>query len=240
VINFIICDDNEIMNKNIEKIITKIMMPLNDDYKIHNFSDYNNSLKSLIRKKIGNKIYILDVEIPSKSGLDIAREIRMDDWNSIIIFLTAHYELKQAAFKNRLMLLDFISKYDDCEKELTENIKLALKILGTKQVLTFMSNYITYRINLSDIIYIIRDSVDRKTIIRTPYTKYMVNKNICDIKKQLDDHFYQTHRSAIVNKDYIDKIDYKKDIITFKNKETINLLSKGKKKGLKLCVGSNN
>ncbi|MFA7689063.1 MAG: hypothetical protein WCX96_03135, partial [Bacilli bacterium] len=61
MINFIICDDNEIMNKNIEKIITKIMMPLNDDYKIHNFSDYNNSLKSLIRKKIGNKIYILDV-----------------------------------------------------------------------------------------------------------------------------------------------------------------------------------
>ncbi len=240
MVNFIICDDNQIMNKNIEKIITKIMMPLNDDYKIYSFLDYNNSLKSLIHKKIGNKIYILDVEIPSKSGLDIAHEIRTDDWDSIIIFLTAHYELKQAAFKNRLMLLDFISKYDNCEEDLTENIKLALKILGTKQVLTFMSNYVTYRINLSDIVYIVRDSVDRKVIIRTPYTKYIVNKNISEIKKQLDDRFYQTHRSAIVNKDYIAEIDYKKDIITFKNKETFNLLSKGKKKGLKLCVGSDN
>lgn len=238
MINFIVCDDNKKMNGDISNIITKLMMPLNDEYKIYNFFDYDNNFKSLIKKRLGYKIYILDVELPSRSGIDIAREIRNNEWDSIILFVTAHYELRQEAFKNRLMLLDFISKFNNFDIELTDNIRLALKILGTKQVLTFMSNYVTYRLNLNDIIYILRDSVDRKVIIRTPYAKYTVNKNICDLKQQLDDRFYQTHRSAIINKDYIDKVDFVKDTITFKNKETISLLSKDKKKGLKVCVGS--
>ena len=44
--------------------------------------------------EINTKIYILDIELPIVSGLEIASEVREMDDDSIIIFVTAHPECK--------------------------------------------------------------------------------------------------------------------------------------------------
>jgi len=233
VLSFVICEDNKNIKKIVVDLITKIMMPHDFDYIIHDFDDYNNKLNKMVEQNNIKKIYILDIELSSKSGLDIARKIRERDWNSIIIIMTAHYELGIEAIKNRLMLLDFISKFNNFEERIKVSLELAIKIFEHKKSLIFERGNVLYKIKYDDIIYVIKDTVERKSIIKTLYTEYKISENISDLIKKLDNRFFQSHRSCIVNKDYIKKVDFKDGKITFSNNEYIYLLARDKKKGLK-------
>ena len=81
MIRFITCDDNkEALDKTVNAI-RKIMMPYNFDYKISKFSKYDEELEKLILSRDEQKVYILDVEMPGVSGLEIATKIRDNgDW----------------------------------------------------------------------------------------------------------------------------------------------------------------
>ena len=90
MINFIVCDDNEFIRREIEKLIAKITMSYDFDYKVYTFSKYNKELNKIIKEDAELKIYILDIEMPGKTGPEIARKIRETDFNSIIMILTTH------------------------------------------------------------------------------------------------------------------------------------------------------
>ena len=126
MINFIVCEDNNvILQKNIE-IINKLMFKNNFDYRIYKFTNDSKELQDLIKNDIGKKIYILDIELENVSGIDIARQIRKDDNKSIIIISTTYVEYLPLALKNKLMLFDFVSKFEDYEKNLSNVIKNAI------------------------------------------------------------------------------------------------------------------
>ena len=122
MVNFIICEDNKYVREMHENIISKIAMPQDFNYTVYSFDKYNIKLKNLIRTQSDIKIYILDLELPNKSGIDIAREIRKIDWNSIIIILTSHDELELKLLKEKLLIFDFISKFDNYENRLIDSI----------------------------------------------------------------------------------------------------------------------
>ena len=119
MLRFVICDDdNEALEKNVHAI-TKIMMPYDFDYKISKFTKYDEELEKIIKSTDEQKVYILDVELPKISGLEIASEIReYEDWESMIIFVSVHPECKDDIFYSRLMVLDFISKHFNYEKRI--------------------------------------------------------------------------------------------------------------------------
>ena len=125
MINFIICDDDIKFTEFVNQVITKYMMKNKLEYKIHKFYDYNKEFIKKVEEKIPNKIYILDIETPTKSGIDIARIIRNKDINSVLIFLTGHQELGQTVMKNDFLFLSFINKFDDCENRLVKAIERA-------------------------------------------------------------------------------------------------------------------
>jgi two-component system response regulator AgrA len=238
MLHFVVCDDNAVVRENVNKVITKLMLPTDIEYKTMFFSQYDKNFAQFIDNKVGKKIYILDVEVNAHSGLDIARKIREKDWESIIIILTAHYELAYDAFKNRLMLLDFISKFDNYEHNLYDVLRIALKASDIKKQLSFEFNRISYRIDLDDILYIIKDTSKRNTIIKTSSREYSVVLNLSEVTNMLTDNFIQTHRSCIINRDNVKSIDFKENTITFKNGITITLLSKTYKKEVKKYVFS--
>jgi DNA-binding LytR/AlgR family response regulator len=238
MLNFVVCDDNEIIKENVCNIITKLMIPIDIEYKTNCFSAYNKDFLAIINKKEGRKVYILDVEVGNHSGLDVARKIREKDWESVIIILTAHYELAYEAFKNRLLLLDFISKFDDYQKNIYETLKLAINIFNNKRQLTFKIGTILYQVDYGDILYIAKDELSRNTIIKTYSNEYLISQSLNEISKGLDHNFIRTHRACIANKDNIKTIDFKENKIIFKNGEKIDLLSKNYKKEVKKCVFS--
>lgn len=230
MVSFIVCEDNQIINKNIVNRIDMVMMKNKIPYKKHVFEDYNKSFMKLIDTKLPNKIYILDIETPSASGIDIVRKIRENDLNSIIIFLTAHDELGYTILKQEFMFLAFICKFDDYLGKLEKAIKKALKVVGQKRVLSFSDHGIIYNLPFDDITYITRDSVDRKCIIKTDYSEFKVSKSLTELFEQLNDNFKFSHRACIVNMERIRVIDKRNRVITFDNKETIDLMNDDFKK----------
>lgn len=228
MMNFIICDDSYGIVDKVSKIITMYMMSTDIEYHTHCFHDYDENFEKIITSDLPFKVYILDIEMPSNSGIVMARKIRSFDNNSIIIFLTGHEELGLTILKEELLILSFINKFDNYEDRVLSCIKKTLSILDQKQVLKIKYNDVIYNISSSDILYITRDSIDRKTIIKTDYEEIKVNKTIIEIIENLDRRFIQTHRSCYVNNDRITKVE--KDKIIFDNGETTDLLSAKYKK----------
>lgn len=230
MVNFIVCDDNKAICENIVRIINRIMMKNKLEYKIHSYYDYDKKFMKIINNKMSNKIYILDIETPSASGIDIVRKIREIDVDSIIIFLTSHDELGYVILKQEFLFLSFICKFDDYENKLKISIKKALEMIGQKQVLNILDHNSIYTIPLKDILYITRDSVDRKIIVITDYSEFKMNRSLNDIYNELNDDFVFSHRSCIVNKDRIRKIDKKNNTILFDNGVQIDMVNQEFKK----------
>lgn len=233
MINFIVCDDNKVIRSTIEKIILEKMINNQLGYKTYLFDDYNENFVKIVNDKIGYKIYILDIETPSASGIDMARLIRKKDLDSIIIFLTSHEELGYLVLKNEFMFLSFISKFDDYENRLDKAISKSIKLIGKTNYIKLEDHGIIYTIPLDEILFITKDSIDRKTIIKTDYTEFKLNKPLTEFSEILNSSFKQTHRACIINMDRVRIIDKKKKKIYFDNGMTCDLLSDNFKRGIK-------
>jgi len=225
MINFIICEDNLADRDFTERIVTKYMMKNEMDYKIHLFDDYDNKFKKIINSKIPFKVYILDIQTPSGSGIDIARIIRNKDVNSVIIFLTGHDDLSKVVAKKDFLFLTFINKFDDAESRLASAIDKALQVVKAKKTIRFKDGGVIYTIALDDILYVVKDSVERKSVIKTDYTEFRLNKSLTEVLSMLNDNFIQTHRACIVNTKRIVSYNKPKRLITFDNGETVDIVS---------------
>lgn len=234
MIEFVICDDSKLITEKVANTISDIMMKNKLIYKTLIFNDYNNSFIKLIENKECMRIYILDIVTPSGSGIDVARIIREKDMESIIIFLTGHEEFGDTILKKELWFLSFINKFDDSDNRLRKSIKKALQMLNVQTRLHFEEKGVIYNISLNDILYITRDSIDRKSVIKTEHNEYRTYKTLVELLNLLDDRFTQTHRACIINTERVTLINRAKKVIQFDNGLKIDLLSDKYKKELKI------
>lgn len=226
MINFIICDDNKKYRDKVSSIVDKFMMKNKFHYEKHFFEDYDDSFLKIVEQNMSSKIYILDIEMPSRSGIDVARIIRKYDINSMIIFLTGHNELIESVIKNDFLFLSFINKFDNCDERLEKSLSSCMKLLGTKKYLRIKDGGVLYTFAYDDILYITRDSVGRKSIIVTDYSEFKLGLPLTDIEKMLYGNFIRTHRSCIINANRAVLLDKSKKIIRFDNNLEIDLISK--------------
>lgn len=224
MVNIIICDDNIRDANKVEKIVRKCLK--NTDYEVYKFNDYDSNFLKIIDNNLTNKIYLLDIETPSLSGIDVARTIRKKDYSSVIIFLSGHDDLSRIVAKKNLMCLNFINKFDNLEKNLTHSLELALSVVGKKRRVKLTSRGIIYNIDIDKILYVTRDTISRKSIVVCDNDTYQLNINLKKMIDELGDDFIQTHRACFVNKNRIKVLNNKEMYITFDNKETIRLVSK--------------
>lgn len=232
MIEFIICDDNlKIVNEAAE-IVNKVMINNNMHYKITKFLDYDNKFMDVIKDNSNYKIYILDIEMPSLSGIDVARKIRSKDKTSAIIFLTGHDELGFVVLKGCLNFLTFISKFDDYNKNLEDAVVEALDTLSAKQAVEFVEHGVKYSLLLNSILYVTRDTIERKTIIKTDSNEYKVYIPLEKFNVLTKDRLIKTHKSCLVNMNRVEKLDANHNLITFDNGLVIDLLSNKYKKEL--------
>ena len=111
MLRFITCDNEpEALERTVLAIRT-IMMPYDFDYKISKFLKYDKDFEEIIKTPGEQKVYLLDIDLPKVSGLEIASEIRENgDWESMIIFVSGHPECKDDIFYSRLLAIDYIAK----------------------------------------------------------------------------------------------------------------------------------
>lgn len=235
MINFIIYEDEKKYRELYISIILKVIGSLQYAYKIIEIDRYDRTTMSKINKLVGKKIFILDIEVPGKSGLDLAREIRNSgDWNSQMIVATTHEQLRNTTLTSRMLMLDFITKYYNLEDSLKECLKICINIVETHQSLNFQYNGELYQIPYNDILYIEKNVDDPYSTIVTRDKNIEIKRTMSTIENDLkeDERFFRTHRSCIINIDNVTSVELKDNIINFGNKATM-LLARDKKSELK-------
>ena len=235
MVNFIAVDDFAHILTMIEENINKAMISNNIEYQIHSFFDYDKNFLEIMNKKIPNKVYILDIETKSASGIDIARKIRANDVDSVIIFVTAHSYLGSLILQDQLMFLAFICKYDSFDIKLQKAVNKSLDLLSQKTIIRFKDYNTLYMIPIKDIIYIERDTCERKCFIKTEYATYKVGKTLLELKKLAPNCLKQSHRACLVNMDRVRKINKIDNKIEFDTGEKIYLLSDNYRRELIGC-----
>lgn len=225
MINFIICDDVKQYRDMVEHIVASYMMKNKLEYRTHVFKDYDSEFLKIVESKLSFKVYILDIETPTKSGIDIARIIRNKDVDSVLIFLTGHQELGNVVMKHDFLFLSYINKFDDCEKRLTNSLDKALKMFKVKSVIRFKDNGVVYTIPQDDILYITRDSIERKCIIVTDYSEFHVGKTLSELEEMVNANFVKTHRACLMNTKRILSYSKSQKEVVFDNGTTSDLIS---------------
>lgn len=235
MINFVLYEDGKEMRERYKKIILKLIGPNNNNFKIIEIDKYDQEAEKKLNNIDGNKIYLLDVEVPGKSGLDLARQIRNNgDWSSQIIVITSHEQYSNIGYTSKLLMLDFISKYSDIEKELRETLGVAVGIFTKQKSITFTLNGELYQIPYNQILYIEKSLNNNNCKIVTNDGEYFTRDTIQHLEETLsnDQRFMKTHRSCIVNLSNVSSVDLANNIIFFPNKQ-IDLIARNKKRELK-------
>lgn len=207
----LIVDDEEKARNLLASFITEYLPELSI---IDSVSNVMNAVKSINKNQ--PDIVFLDVDMPELNGfqlLDFFEEI-----NFHIIFTTAHSEYAVKAFQ--VSAIDFLLKPIQIGELLKsfEKVKKVNRLQNNELYATFKSN-ITEKgfqkialsissgvlfVPLSEIIYLQAEGAYTNFIVKEG-KKIMVSKKIKEFENVLspENGFYRSHRSFIVNKEYI-------------------------------------
>ena len=232
MIDYIIVEDNKFHLEKLEKLIIKYMMRNKLEFNIKSFTKETKELLSLIKHPLNNTIYIFDFELPNTNAIELSRKVRENDWISPIIVFTVNGGMALETFKQRLQILDFVSKQYEAEKNLYELFDICLKQIKLSKSLKFKINRVDYSIPFEKIKYVYRDLVERKSVIVTSEKEYKIIRNISAILQDLDSRFKCTHKACIVNMDMVEALDWKNGKIVFIDGTEVYLLSRTHKKEL--------
>jgi len=217
MLNFVICDDHPKIIKKVTNEIDKTMFNQDFDYEKHCFFDYDDKFFAKIKKLVGYKIYILDISVKTKTGIEAAKIIRKHDLNGVIIFLTAYEEKGLEVLKNEFQILTFIVKDSEYLIKLKSAILKSLKLLDCQKYLKFSAKGINYQLLESEILYIYRETLPRKSVIVTEQTKFFINKPLQFFENLLTENFVKSHRACLVNKKRVSACNQRKKLIVFDN-----------------------
>lgn len=240
MINIIIYEDSKDMQALYKKTLNHYFKSKKQDIKLYIFDCYSRNLETKFRNIPGRKIYIMDIEVPGKSGLDLARNIRKSgDWMSPLIVITSYAHLRNTGFTSKVLMLDFICKREPVERRLIETLDVIYGIVNDSNNYTFQYNGEVFQIPFDDVLYFEKDLNDNYTFLYTKCNCYKINESILQIGKKLEDnhHFFKTHRSCIINLDNVTYFNYNDNTI-FMDHYIIKLITNQKRNMLKKILSS--
>lgn len=209
-----ICDDNPIITKAIEELM------LEYDPSLFEIDIFYNPFRLIeLLKEDTYDLFILDMEFPNFSGLDIAETIRTSNLTCPIIFITSFKEYMEKAFK--------VNTFDYVLKPVTKDkvfpvLNRAIKYLDLNDSkFTFTFNRVFHSLSFRDIVYFEKNK--RKVTIYTPIETFEALLSTSDLLSKVNENFVQVHTSFIVNVRYVKQIRNNTIIANLNEKETIEI-----------------
>lgn len=238
--NFVIYEDMKKYSCIYRSVIMKLMGSNNLNYNIIEINKYDKDTSNKLLDIKGNKIYLLDIEVTGKSGIEFAREIRnMGDWISPIIIISSHDEFKSVGYIRKILMFDYISKEEDIFNNLYESLMLAQEILLTKKTFCFKEKGEVFQIPIDDILYIEKSINDNLCIIVTVNNTYKIRSTIQKLENEFADssNFVRIHRSYLINMRNIKHINFELGEVYFDG-DKVAFISRNNKKKLKDKIDS--
>lgn len=232
-----VCDDQQIYRNEIIKEISRIAADYSVQPEIIQATDGFEVLKFIENNTID--VLFIDIEMIQLDGINTAKEIRKNDSNMIIVFITAHesfalqsYDVQAFDYilKNKLEQLP--QKYDRLIKVLIERFKM-------KQETILVGNKVdSKKIIVQDILYIEVDGHGTKFYLDDDIIYH--SEKISTVEKlMVSNGFIRCHNSFIVNLDKIEGANQSDAISYFEmeNGKMIEISRRRKKESIEafLC-----
>ena len=150
-------------------------------------------------------LIFLDIEMKDLNGIETARRIRISDPLVPIVYVTGYSKYWKSAYQ--VHAFDFIEKplkETELHRVLSDFIR-SMEKKKQKTIRLSVEDGIAFE-NTDDIYYFII-SKKKRVFVKTRRKEYIAKENLMDIYEKLDKkQFYLSHRSAIVNLNYVDHI----------------------------------
>lgn len=147
--NILLVDDEPFMLEQLEYLI-KPLIPLS-----HIYTAMDTSQALQLSNKVNFQLIFLDIELPGKSGLEIAAELKKQNKDLNIIILTAHQDFEYAKMAIKIGVSDYLTK-PIIEHEFKELLAQYIKANHQKEYSKMIRDTILYvhehygdRLNLS-------------------------------------------------------------------------------------------
>ena len=145
------------------------------------------------------------------SGIDLAKNIRQNQDNVEIIFITSHFEFIGEGYEvDALHYLVKPVKISKMEEVLS---KAKCKIEAGESSIIIHYEGEVVKLNEEEILYL--ESLSHYVTIYTKDKEYKIKANISTFAQELSEDFYQTHRSYLVSLKHIMRIS--RDSVTLDN-----------------------
>lgn len=212
MINFALCDDNIQLLTKLREMLEKILFKHDFDAAVTFSSSNVDELLDFLDTHDVDVLF-LDIDLGTEqNGIEIAKKIRKKNKAIYIIFVTGHFEYIISAFECKTF--DFIQKPFSQSK--LENTVLRLYDDINNNSADFIRiNSRRTLINQSSINFIQKDGM--KTIFNVVSGEINTYGSFNTIVPSLPNNFVRCHKSFIVNTSNISEIDFKNNIIFFKN-----------------------
>lgn len=212
MLNFVLCDDNELILAKLCKMLESIFINNNLSAQIV-FSSTNS--EKVLEYVMTNEVHVLllDIELKSKlTGIEIANIIRKKNKNLYLIFTTGHLEYGLIAYQCKTF--DYLSKPITLERLESTIFRLFEDISSKPKNFLKIENKNTV-INLDSVKYIQKDGM--KLTFYTDNREYKIYSSFKKISESLPDNFIRCHKSYIINVDKITNIQTNANLVLFEH-----------------------
>ena len=194
----VICDDEKLMLEIVEEKVKVIMDDIGVEHQITSYS----CAKELLEQKERYHLYILDVEMPEIDGMSLAKVIKDDYPYAVLIFLSGHRQYSTEGYRvNAYRFLEKPIEDDKFYEAITSGLKEAVP---TELVLDdIMGNRRIF--DLKTVKFI--EAEEKYVSFYDSTGEHLMKGPLKSIMKQLPNNFVQTHRSWVVNLDYVASVN---------------------------------
>lgn len=197
----LICDDDLEIAKELQKILHCFFKK--SSLKIPEIVVYNNG-ESLLADPYTKDIVFLDIEMPGMSGIYVGNLLKKENKNTIIFIVTSYAEYLDEAMK--FHVFRYLSKPLD-KQRIFRNMKDALELYNTSTTkIPIETKRGVFTVSATDIIFVEANS--HKVIVHTLKHTYESIHNMKYWISALNmPCFFNSHRSFIVNFQYVSDFD---------------------------------
>ena len=211
-----VCDDIPIECADIAKQIETILKQSNTDFMIKKFFGGLEPIQS----RESFDIIFLDIKMPNINGMELAKQIRKQGRQSLIIFITSASEYVFDAFDVEAFQYLLKPIQTDKLKNVLEKATKKMQIDANIDFLMISANRQIQKVFLKDILYI--ESIGRIAKIHCNNGTLETYEQIGILEDKLSDKFFfRCHKCFLVNLNFVDA--FNKTEVRLENGEKIML-----------------
>lgn len=211
-----ICEDSDTDQKYIRKLVEDWATDMRHTIQVNVFASAESFLFQYVEHK-DYDILLLDIEMGSMDGVELAKKLRQDNETIQIIFITGFPDFMAQGYE--VCAVHYLLK--PVSRELLAKVlaKAADNLRKTAKAVIFTVDKEEVRLALSDILYV--EAFAHACRITALDEQLEVKKSISQIEHILGEGFIRTHRSYLAGISYIKRIS--KTEVTLDNGEKLPL-----------------